>query len=132
MIPVTFEQSVETVDVADPNARATMDELREVLERGAAKLNEMLPLEVSLSALAGDGGNPPRAMFRKRRARLGFEEPVVSCLIATGNDTNPVAEQVQGAGEADRVGRHGVGPCLVEDVARGADLHGYPQRELLG
>src|SRR5438105_13093078 len=109
-----------------------MDELGEVVERSAAELNEMLALEVSLSALAGDGGYALRAVLRKRGDRLGVEESVVDGVVAARNDADLVAQEIQGACEADGIGRHRVGPCLVQDVTGGADLHGDPQRELVG
>src|SRR6516225_10717246 len=49
---IACEQLVQPLDVAQPQPRAPVGELGEVLERRSAKLEQVLALQVALGALA--------------------------------------------------------------------------------
>ena len=50
---VKLQQVVELIDVSDPIFRPAMDDLGELRQRRLAKVEQLLPLEVSLGVLAG-------------------------------------------------------------------------------
>ena len=66
VVAVGLQQLVQPLDVADPGARAAVDELGEVVERGLAELEQLLALEVALAALARDRGHGAGAVLGQR------------------------------------------------------------------
>src|SRR5262249_53541249 len=73
VLPIGREQPMESIDIADPDARPSMRELGEVLQRGPTERQQMLPLQIPLGALAGDGGDVFGAMLREGRRGAALE-----------------------------------------------------------
>src|SRR2546422_4658153 len=131
-LAVQLQELVQPVDVADPDLRAPVRELGEVLERGAPEGEEMLALQVPLGSLARHSGDVPGAMLGQDRLLAGRELPRVDGLVAPGDDADLVAVEVERAGDADGLGWHRVRVRVVQDHAGRPDEDRNAERELVG
>jgi hypothetical protein len=128
VIPVRGEQRVKAIDVAQPDLRPPMRELRQIRERLGSQLQQMLALQIALGPFAGHRGDVLGAMLRQDRALAGLEFPLMRDLEAARHDPHAVAIEIQGAGDADGVRQHRVRMRVVDHLRGGADDDGHAQR----
>ena len=102
---------------------AEVHEFREELLGGGAGLEEVLPLQVASAPTPRHAGQLLRTVLRQRRALARLEKADVLGLVAPGHDPDAVPIQVERAGQASGLGRHGVRMAVVQDVGRRAHAH---------
>lgn len=107
-IAVCFQQRVQAFDFGNPRARSTMDQLGQVLEGRRPQLKEVLPLQISASALAGHRGGAVRAVLGQDRAGPGLELSVMIRTEAAGDNAQAITVEIQRARQADSVWWHRV------------------------
>lgn len=132
VLAVRGEQVVQTIDIADPDAGTSRRELGQVLERRTPELEQVLALQIALSALPRDGRHVLRAMLGQRRFRPGFEQPLMDGFVPACDDPDPIAIQQQRPRDPDRVGWHRVGMRVMHDGRRRPDHDGHAEGELIG
>jgi hypothetical protein len=102
---VPSQQLVQTLDIAQPQPWATIGKLGEVVQRRSAELEQMLTLQVALGPLTRHCGDLLRAVLGRVGVFAGGEQAGMDGFKAPGHDAYPLAVQVQGAGDADRLRR---------------------------
>src|SRR5206468_618547 len=86
VVPIGGEQAMEAIDVAQPDLRPSMRELRDVRERVRPKLQQVLALQIALGPFAGYRRDVLRAMLGENRALARLEFPLVRHLEAARDD----------------------------------------------
>ena len=97
-VSVGGEQRVQAIDIANPDARAAMGELGQIVQGRGPQRQEMLPLQIPFRALAGHGGDVLRAMLRQRRLGVRLEEALMDGLEAAGDDAHAIPIEKQRPG----------------------------------
>ena len=115
LVSVFLEKLVKAFDVPYPHARTTMRQLGEVFERRTSELEQVLSLHVPFGALARRSGNPLGTMLGQRRLVRKAEKPLVDGLEAACDNPDPVAIEIQGPRDSQRLRRHGVAMGVMKD-----------------
>ena len=92
-VPIGGEQLVQAIDIANPDPRAAMRELGQIIQGLGPQRQEMLPLQIAFRALAGHGGHLLRAVLRQCRLGMRFEEPLVDSVEAARDDADAIPIQ---------------------------------------
>ncbi len=124
----TLQQAMQVLDIVNPGARATTNQLGQIGERRGPEFDQVLALQVASRPRAGRGGDALRAMLRENRAGTRLGLPHVFRPIATGDD--PDAIEIERARQADGLRRHRVRMAIVHDDPGRAHTNRHSQREI--